>query len=339
MNWLKKGPELKLPKLRKPSLKAPGLKRPSMKSPELKPPEFLADLYYDLRDRRLLPLVALVLVAIAAVPFLLGGDAEEPLPPVAVGAAAPGGGTARASNLTVVEATPGLRDYRKRLDGRSPTDPFVQQFTTPPSSGSSSGGEGSSSSSGGADEVITESSAEVIDVEADGGSPIGSGGGSGGGGQDQGARLIEFVFDLQISHSEETPNGQRMSEPEVRRRVPTLTQLPSRKTPAVTVAGINLHNGKVWFLVSDEVGSLDGDFGCVTRTPAGLCELLEIEAGFPLELTYGPDQVLYRIKVTKVDAVWAGKVGDGASSTRAAFGGPAATALPTGGGGSVRDQR
>ena len=36
-------------------------------------PPFLVDLYYDLRDRRLLPLLALVLVAIVAVPFLLGG--------------------------------------------------------------------------------------------------------------------------------------------------------------------------------------------------------------------------------------------------------------------------
>jgi hypothetical protein len=111
-----------------------------------------------------------------------------------------------------------------------------------------------------------------------------------------------------------------MSEPEVRHRVPSLTQLPSRKVSAVTVAGINLHNGKVWFLVSNEVKSLDGDFSCVTRTPAGLCELLEIEPGFPLELTYGPEKILYRVKVTKIDAVAAGKVGDGSRSTRAAFG-------------------
>ena len=45
--------------------------------PELKVPPFLIDLYYDLRDRRLLPLVALVVVAIVAVPFLLGGGSEE----------------------------------------------------------------------------------------------------------------------------------------------------------------------------------------------------------------------------------------------------------------------
>ena len=46
MNLFKKGPELKLSKL--------------------KVPDFVADLYYDLHDRRLLPLVALLVVGIIA---------------------------------------------------------------------------------------------------------------------------------------------------------------------------------------------------------------------------------------------------------------------------------
>ena len=62
--------------------------------PELKTPDFLSDLYYDLRDRRLLPVVALVIVAIAAVPFLLGGDSEEPYVP-GRGAAFPRSGRKR----------------------------------------------------------------------------------------------------------------------------------------------------------------------------------------------------------------------------------------------------
>ncbi|HEY8816805.1 MAG TPA: hypothetical protein VIP57_17130, partial [Candidatus Dormibacteraeota bacterium] len=105
-------------------------KGPELKMPEVKAPDFLADLYYDLRDRRLLPLVALVVVAIAAVPFLLGGEVEQPtLPPP--GAVALGSSGEKTSRLTVVEATPGLRDYRKRLRGRSPTDPFLQRYTEP----------------------------------------------------------------------------------------------------------------------------------------------------------------------------------------------------------------
>ena len=55
MNPLKKGPEIKLPS----------------KMPKLKAPKFLADIYADLRDRHLLPLVAVLAVAIVVVPIAL----------------------------------------------------------------------------------------------------------------------------------------------------------------------------------------------------------------------------------------------------------------------------
>ncbi len=44
--------------------------------------DMLKDLYRDLRDRRLLPVVIALAVAIVAVPFLLGGG-SEPVPPTA----------------------------------------------------------------------------------------------------------------------------------------------------------------------------------------------------------------------------------------------------------------
>ena len=56
----------------------PELKMPDLKN--VKVPRFVTDLYQDLVDRRLLPLVALILVAIVAVPFLLGGSEEPPAP-------------------------------------------------------------------------------------------------------------------------------------------------------------------------------------------------------------------------------------------------------------------
>ena len=110
-----------------------GLKKgPELKMPELKVPPFLVDLYWDLRDRRLLPLVVLVVVAIVAVPFLLGGGSEEA--DAAAGRRRCGGLESPAierAKLTVVEAKPGLRDYRKRLADRRPTDPFKQRYTAP----------------------------------------------------------------------------------------------------------------------------------------------------------------------------------------------------------------
>ena len=51
--------------------------------------DMLKDLYRDLRDRRLLPVVIALAVAIVAVPFLLGGG-SEPVPPTAPAAATSG---------------------------------------------------------------------------------------------------------------------------------------------------------------------------------------------------------------------------------------------------------
>ncbi len=309
-NPMKKGPDLKLPKLRKPSGSAPGP---------------LADFYYDLRDRRLLPVLALVLVAIVATPILLGNKSEPVSVPPAATAALEAAAREPTSKLTVVEATPGLRDYHKRLKDRSPSDPFVQQYTEAPGgggesgSGSSSGGSGESGSSS---STSFSESTETTSVEVEGGSGSGGsgGGGSGGGGSSGGAapnpqgsnvRLYEFVLDVQISHAEPTAaGGRKMSKPQVRHGVKTLVQLPGKKRPVVTVGGVNLRNGKVFLLVSDEVRSLDGEFSCVTRAPGGLCELLELEPGFPLEATYGAQEIAYRIKVTNISTAWAGRPGD-----------------------------
>jgi len=280
-------------------------------------PAWLADLYWDMRDRRLLPLIALVVVAIAAVPFLLGSSEEDVLPPVAedvaAGEAAIG---AESTQLTVVEATPGLRNYKKRLKRRSPTDPFAPRYTSVPpearleSVGPGSGGEGAVS--------VTEASegGGGSSTPASAGSPSGSGsspGGSDGGGSGgaKPPRLIAFVVDVQISRSEETAGGGRkMGDPKVHRKVKPFVQLPGKKAPVVTTMGVNLSTATVMFLISDEARSLDGEFDCTARTPDGLCELLEVEPGFPFDVVHGPNKVRYRFKVTKVGAVWDGRVGD-----------------------------
>lgn len=315
MNWLKKGPELKMPKLRMPSL--PGREASGSGGGGLKPPAFLADLYCDLRDRRLLLPIALVVVAIAAVPILLGGsDPLEPPPAAVDGDEGPA--TASAS-LAVVEAKPGLRDYRKRLGGRTATDPFKQRYTgVPPTARLEETGPGPIGGGGGSEAVTVEESSTTVEVDpggsgGSGGAP--SGGGEGGRGTPGKPRLYEFVVDVQISRTETTADGrEKMGEPTVRHKVLPLTQLPGMKAPVVTTMGINLHNGKVMFLVSDEVKSLSGEFDCVSRTPDGLCELMEVETGFPVELVYGPNEVRYRIKPIKIDIVRAGEVGDERSS-------------------------
>jgi hypothetical protein len=324
----------------------PDLKMPDLKSIKgFKPPAALADVYYDLRDRRLLPLVALVVVAIVAVPFLLGGDAESPesAPPPATGAVLEGDSPG-ATSLTVVEAAPGLRDYRKRLRGRTPTDPFKQRYTSVPEAAQLESSLSSSPSPEAGlpvteEKVTVDGGSTTIEVEPGGsGKPRGGDGSGGSGGppdsvskgsDDAGVRLIEFRIDIQVSRTEVAGDGsQRWTTPQLRRQVAALTQLPGRRATVATVGGVNLRNGKVFFLVSDDVDSLDGDFACKTRTAGNLCELLELEEGTPLELVYGPSDVRYRIKVIGVDAVWADETGAGRRSLSAGLGGPTADLLP-----------
>ena len=318
MSWLKKGPDLK----------------------QIKAPAFVADLYYDLRDRRLLLPLALVLVAIAAVPFLLGGSDPEVPPPAAVGVGVTE--QSASASLAVVEATPGLRDYKKRLRNRTSTNPFKQRHTGLPPDVKLESTSSSTATGGGSESVTVEDGSTTVEVET-GDSGGGSGGGSGGSGDDSGGsgggsggggskgsglRLIEYRFTMQLSRTVQAEDGSReWTKPDVRKGVKLLTQLPGKKNSVATVGGVNLRNGKVYFLVSDEVKSLDGDFNCVTRTPKGLCELLEIETGFVLELVAGANDVRHRIKVTKIDAVWAGRPDKSATSPRAAFG-PVANSPP-----------
>lgn len=303
MNWLKKGPQLRMPKLKRPSLGRPGQKGSS-----IKPPAFLADLYYDLRDRRLLLPLALVIVAIAAVPFLLGdsGSVEAP-PPVAVGVGVEKIESASAS-LAVVEARPGLRDYRKRLDSRTATNPFKQRYTSIPDDAKVESTSVSSSTGGSG-----EGSIEVEEISGETVTSPGADGGS----DDQASTPLELVIAAQVRRAETKPDGsEERGELEVRKNVPVLAKLPGDKTPVITLMGANLRTERLVFLVSHEVSAIQGEFACVTR--ADVCELLEVGVGTLLDYTYEPSGAHYEVKVTDVDVIPARKR-EGAQSSRVGF--------------------
>ena len=303
------------------------LKGPDLKMPDVKAPAFLADLYYDLRDRRLLPLLALVLVAIVATPFLLGQKSETTLPPAAEGAISALRETSvpPTSKLTVVEAKPGLRDYRKRLKGRTPTDPFRTQ------GGGSGGskGESGSSSSGSSSTSTTTSTSKTTETsgsstnsgkasppsstEGSGGGNGGEGGHSGGGGSNGGGGkahtvLYSFAVSLQIVHTtgSKAEGDKKASEPEVRKQVLPTTVLPGKKKQVVTYMGLSPKTRKPLFLVSTDVSGVFGEGKCVAGTDN--CQLIELEPGFPETFEYGEDNERYKFKVTDVKLVIKGKV-------------------------------
>ncbi|HEY7456286.1 MAG TPA: hypothetical protein VH703_03335 [Solirubrobacterales bacterium] len=294
------------------------MKLPSgLKTPGVKAPDFVTDVYYDLRDRRLLPLIALVAVAIVATPLLLGDKSETTQPPQAAGAIEVlKEASEEHSTLTVVEARPGLRDYRKRLRGRTPTDPFVQRYTQSVLKGAELNEQQSKSSTDGeGGESTSTTDGGSIGGKSGGGSGGGApadggetGGGGSGGGKQTGPILYTFAVNLTIVHSSgsEAEGDKKKGEPDERKRVLPTTVLPGKKTQVVTYLGLSPKTRKPLFLVSDKVTGVFGDGKCISGTDS--CQLIELEPGFPELFEYGDGGDRYSIKVTKVELVLKGRV-------------------------------
>jgi hypothetical protein len=294
----------------------PELKMPKLKGGEMKVPPFFSDLYADLRDRRLLPLVALILVAIVATPVLLAGGAEEaePVPGPIAGA---GGAVPAAQDLTVVKAAPGLRNYRKRLAHRSPTNPFKQRFAGPqglkqaqlnsapapaPAGPTTAGGEPSSDGGTGT-APEPEGTLPEQPVEGSGGpSGEGKGGDSDIEGLPDGATFFSFVLDLEITRIETKPDGSVVKTgPTLHKDVEPPAALPGKKTPVLTYIGIGSKTHDPLFILSTEVTGAFGEAKCIAGT--GTCQLIALEKGFPLTLVYGENGVRYKFSVVDMNPV------------------------------------
>jgi hypothetical protein len=282
-------------------------KGPELKMPDLKVPPALADLFYDLHDRRLLPLVALVVVAIVAVPFLLSDSGSSSLaPPASVEAASAHASTDRAARFTVTQVDPGLRVPRKRLAKRHAKDPFVQKFTQPPVSSEAPAAESATTST-----TVTETSissepsptppALVVPVESP---PPASSAPSGGGGAGAGTNVVTYTWAINVKITKTTtkPDGTKeRSEPEVREGIIPPATLPAKKTQVVAYIGVNPTTEKPLFLVGTEVTSVFGEAKCVAGTTT--CQLLEMEPTFPETFALGEGGANYKINVLSVERV------------------------------------
>ena len=282
MNMLKKGPDLKMP--------------------EIKVPDFLLDLYYDLRERHLLPLVVLLLVAIVALPIVLSSGSSDAESAESEAAIATPSTSVPSSTLIVGKATPGLRDYHRRLTG-TPKDPFAQKYTTPEGEGNAVGSAPAteSSSSGGSEStsVTTESSPPETTSsnppETTPGTTPKESNGNGEPSNGEHLRYYSFAIDVRIVP---VSSSTSKAEPSVRRNLPELTMLPSRKEPALTFMDVSKDEKKVLMLVSDKVTGLFGDGVCVVGSEH--CQLIALEEGIPETVVYGPQERTFRIELLKL---------------------------------------
>jgi hypothetical protein len=265
------------------------LKGPELKLSELKVPQVLQDLYWDLHDRRLLPLIALVIVPIVAVPFLLG-EGEKPAEKVTPPPSA-NGSSAREASLTVLPAEPGLREPSKRLAHRSAKNPFKQHFTGPifnKGSAPIEGSSGESSVTGGSETGGSSPASEPV--------PVPSGSGSLNPGEVQ---LYSFGIDISIAHTEVAEDGsKKMGPPEIRKNVVRGKPLPGKKAPVLTFLGVDTGLKNALMLVSTEATSLFGDNECAAGTAT--CQLLTLEPETPEVVEYGENGARYRFELLSV---------------------------------------
>lgn len=281
MSFFKKGPELKLG-----SIKVPGA---------------LRDLYYDLDDRHLLPVVAVLLIAIVAVPLLLAGSSEsdEPMPEPAPIASAP------QSSIEVAKATPRLRDYNERLGHLDPRNPFAVP-------GSEKNGEEIEVEPGESPEAVPspeESAPEAITPEAitpeAGGSepPVESGSeNEPGPTTPSSGKVAYFSYAIDVRVAPVSVEGEPTHEKStVRRNLPPLVMLPGRDTPALTYVASSKDHKKAVMLVSSDVTALFGDAKCVVGSES--CQLLALEVGTPETVVYGPSEKTFRIELRKIELV------------------------------------
>lgn len=268
-------------------------------------PKLATDLWSDLRQRRLLPLVALLVVAIVATPFLLAGSGEKS--DSATPADLPlGGAPTRPASLAVVTEDPGLRDYRRRLGRLSPKNPFRRHFVGPRVAGADLGGAGAATTTvkttGGDAANLTSTPTSTSTTV--GSAPVNSAGGVGEDGDPTTVKLeptyVTYEVDVRVG---------KPGEMTLRRGIPELTTLPSKKNQAAVFIGASGGGDRALFLISSDVSSVFGDAKCGFGDAQ--CQLLELEPGFPVTLVYGAGDRRYTIAVKKIHRVEKPRRGSG----------------------------
>jgi hypothetical protein len=263
-----------------------------MRLPKVKTPKFVADLGRELQERRLLPLIALLVVAIVAVPIALSKSTP---PPSGGGGRISGAAlTSKASHLMAVPDTPGLRDYRRRLSGQEATDPFK-----PRDSGSSSPAQSASNEASGEEASATsalESAAAGELTSADGATP----GGEITAPAHVETRYFTHAIDVRVVNSTPGASSSAKSKPVVHYDLPTLSPLPGRKAPAVIFMGVN--DGRALLTVSADVRPTGGGGRCIFVS-AGICQLMLLKPGQVEAFSYGDGGHTVRIKLLKIELV------------------------------------
>jgi hypothetical protein len=290
-----------------------------MKKPEM--PSVFQDVYRDLRDRRLLIVVAGLIVAIVAIPFALAKKPETNVP-----VPTPNGSTA-GGNMTVPAVTladqPGITNYRKRLARFETQNPFKAQFVVKSTSasgagsGSSSSPFSSSSSSPSSAPPVTgggtpppASTASTPPTTTTGEAPPPSsgngsgGGGNGGGGNGSGGptkptiKTVTQLFTRRVDLTISKDGGKQRNL----NGVEPMTIIPNEDNPALAFLGTDEKGKNAAFVLSSRSLATGGNASCVPSPDN--CIYVTMQEGDTLTVDYTPEgattPVTYQLTLNKI---------------------------------------
>jgi hypothetical protein len=251
--------------------------------------KFFGDVVYDLRNKGLLPVVGLLIVAMIAVPVLIsrGGGGSSPSLQTASVTSKPAPEAERA----VVSYTPsGLRNYKQRLNDQSAKDPFRQQFVHASKAAAASqlNSTAQVSSSSGA-----STGASTGTTSSGTGTTTGSTGSSGSGSSSK--KKTKVTFQVNVLAGDVNATLTPFND------VDAMTPLPSQSTPVVLYYGLTSDNKQAQFLVSNKVTGINGPGTCIPSPDD--CALLTLGPGESEDLVYAGDGKTYRIVVAAIKTI------------------------------------
>ena len=248
--------------------------------------KFFGDVIYDLRNRGLLPVVILLVVAMVAVPLLISrGSSDSSSPSVQPTSASVK--AAPEAERAVVSYNPGIRDYKKRLNELSAKDPFRQQFAHSAATASQLNSTATTPSTTGSPD---SSSTSVSSGSSTGATSTGS--------TSTGTVTHRFY----VFHSVADLSFGDVSQPLVRHaKTKTYAMLPNQTAPVLIYIGSTLDEKRALFSVSTYTKQLTGPGTC-TPGPTD-CSLLALAPGQTEDMVYEGDGKTYRLTINKINRV------------------------------------
>jgi hypothetical protein len=256
--------------------------------------KFFGDVVYDLRNRGLLPVVILLVIAMIAVPVLITrGGSSSHAPSLQPASSSDSKAALQGQNAVVSYSPSGIRRTRQRLSDQLSKNPFRQQFKH--ASNAAASQLNSTVNVPDSSASASTTSPTTTGTPSTGSATTGSGGSAGSGEKKSSKKKTTYSYQVNVLAGDVTTTLTPFNN------VAAMTPLPSQTAPVVLYYSLTADNKQAQFLVSNKVGSLSGPGTCVPSPDD--CALLTLAPGQSEDLTYATDGKTYRIVVASIKRI------------------------------------